>query len=406
MNRSRIDLLDIFLLVGSLLALGISVLAAGSMSVIAVANNFLQLLEDAQAAWSIALIFTGMGLLTLPGLYLSYRSIEGRAAKVSRSISPLFFILGLGFPFALGLGEISRQFDLLSFIIEPLAHVIAAVIPMLFMSLLVVRQLPLIPWRRIWGSFTGGLWLSPMIALVVELLAAIPLLLLLFTYVFNEINPRELIEPFASGAPLDESAIRAQLEMLFSQPLLIVTAILFVSVLVPLIEELIKTVALWPMLRRGMSPLYAFTGGVIAGGAYGLFEAFFLVQPGEGWATLMVARAGATIMHMITTGMASLGLALALKTKRWKTGLRYYLYAVLLHGVWNLAALGVGAAYLSQEAGSTSAALDGLDAVVIASGSLLFFLAAGASVGLHAFPRQLLTKEAAQAFQDASAVES
>ena len=406
MTRSRIDLLDIFLLIGSLMALGISVLAAGSMSVIAFVNNFLQLLEDAQAAWSIALIFTGMGLLTLPGLYLSYRSIEGRPAPVSRSISPLAFILGLGFPLALGLGEISRQFDLLSFILEPLAHVIAAVTPMLFMSLYVVRQLPLIPWRRIWGSFTGGLWLSPMIALVVELLAAIPILLLLFTYVFNEIDPRELIEPFASGAPLDESSIGAQLELLLSQPLLVVSAILFVSVLVPLIEELIKTVALWPMLRRGMPSLYAFTGGVIAGGAYGLFEAFFLVQPGEGWVTLMVARAGATIMHMITTGMASLGLALALKTKRWKTGLRYYLYAVLLHGVWNLAALGVGAAYLSSEAGETATAVNGLDAVVLASGGLLFLLAAGAVFGLHAFPRHLLTRQATESFHDASGVES
>lgn len=406
MNRSRIDLLDISLLIGSLLALGVSVVAAGSMSIIAVMNNFLNLLDDAQAAWSIALIFSVMGLLTLPGLYFGYRSIEGRPAPVSRSISSLFFIIGLGFPLALGLGEVSRQFDLLTFILEPLAHVLAAVTPMLFMSLYVVRQLPLIPWRRIWGQFTGGLWLSPMIALVAELLAAIPLLLLLFTYVFNEIDPRELIEPFASGAPVDETSIGAQLELLLDQPLLVISAILFVSVLVPLLEELIKTVAIWPMLRRGIPPLYAFTGGVIAGGAYGLFEALFLVQPGEGWAALMVARAGATIMHMITTGMASLGLALALKTRRWKTGLRYYLYAVLLHGVWNLAALGIGAAYLSQEASSTATAAVGIDAVVIASGVLLILLAAGAAFGLHAFPRHLRAKQASELAQEASAVES
>jgi hypothetical protein len=406
MKARRSDILDIALLTGSVLALGISVLAAGSMSIIAGVNNLLQLVENARAAWSVTLIFSAMGLLTIPGLYLSLRSIEGRPALVSDSISPIFFILGIGFPLALALGELSWQFNILPSFLEPLAHVIAAITPMIFMSIYVIRKLPLIPWRRIWGQFTAGLWLSPLIALIVELLTAIPLLLLLFAYVFTEINPRDFLGPLTSGSPLDQGYLEAQLESIVNQPLLIIAVMLFVSVLIPLLEEIIKTIGLWPMIKRGINAPYAFAGGVVAGGAYGLFEAFFLVQTGEGWALLMIARAGATIMHMITTGMSSLGFALAASEKKWTTALRYYIYAVLLHGSWNLAAVGVGFAYLSQGTSTVVNISNGVAVIVIASGVTLAILTAGAIFGLHAFPKFLLIRYGEAASQEASAVES
>ncbi len=399
----RRDSLDIILLIGSIFALGVSIIAAGSMAIIAGLNNFLQLIENAQSAWSIALIFSMMGLLTIPSLYLSYRSLSGQPAMVSRSLSPIFFVVGIGYPLALALGTLSREFDVLPSILEPVAHVIAALTPMLFMSIYVVRQLPLIPWRRIWGQFTGGLWISPMIALVIELLAALPFLFLLFAYVLTEVDPLDFIDPLTSGAPLDENYVEAELQFLFDQPLLIISVILFVTVLVPLLEELIKTIALWPMLRRGLSPLYAFVGGAIAGGAYGMFEAFFLVQPGEGWAGLMIARAGATLMHMITTAITSLGLSLAIQRKKWTTAPRYYFYAVLLHGLWNVAAIGVGVAYLFQEADVSTVSQSALSAVTVGSGIVLSLLAAGAAFGLHSFPKHLLKREHSGTHQEASA---
>jgi RsiW-degrading membrane proteinase PrsW (M82 family) len=231
------------------------------------------------------------------------------------------------------------------------------------------------------------------VALIIELLTALPFLFLLFAYVLTEVDPREFIDPLTSGAQLDESYLEAQLQFLSDQPLLVITAILFVTILVPLLEELIKTIALWPMLRRGLSPLYAFVGGAVAGGAYGLFEAFFLVQPGEDWAGLMIARAGATLMHMITTAMTGLGLSLAIQRRKWTTALRYYLYAVLLHGFWNLAAVGVGIAYLYQETNVNFPSNSALTPVVIGSGVILSLLSAGAVLGLHAFPKYLLRKD-------------
>lgn len=402
-KTSRSDALDIILLIGSVLALGISVLAAGSMAAVAGINNIIQLMDNAQAAWSVAVIFSLMGILTIPGLYLSYRSINGGLPLISRSLPASYLLIGLGFPLALALGALSGRFDVLPYFFEPLAHVIAALAPMLFLAILVIRRLPLISWRRIWGQVSGGLWISPTIALVFELLAAIPLVVVIFAYVLTEIDPRELIEPFAAGMPLDESSLNAQVQALIRQPLLVIAGLLFVTLLVPLLEELIKTIPLWPMLRRGISPLYAFAGGAVMGGAYGLFEALFLAQPGEGWVALMIARAGATSMHMLTTALASMGLAFAVERKKWTSALRYYLYAVLMHGVWNLAAIGVAIVYLFQGNGTSAALSNGASVVSIASSVLLVLLTSGAVLGLYKIPGHLLKRETIRSTQEVSA---
>lgn len=390
METHRRDVLDILLLIGSILAIGFSILTAGSLAILAGLNSFIDFLANVQAAWTVALIFGTMGLLTLPGLILSYRSISGKASPVSSHIPVSFLAVACLFPLALALGVLSSQFNLLPSLLQPIAHVVAAVTPMIFMSIYVFRQLPHIPWRRFWGQFSAGLWLSPLVALFLEMLTAIPLLILLFGYLWTELDTRELLEPLTTNPQLAEGYLEAQLEAALNQPALIITAIVYVTVLVPLLEEVVKTIAVWPLLRRGIQPVYGFVGGVIAGGAYGIFEAFFLAQPGDDWLPLMVARAGATCMHMFTTGMAGLGLAVARSEKNWKLALRYYLLAVLLHGLWNLAALGLGLGMIAQETEFSTLGDSLLEAIVIVGGSVLVLLTATAVGGLHSTPRQLL----------------
>ncbi len=107
-------------------------------------------------------------------------------------------------------------------------------------------------------------------------------------------------------------------------------------------------------------------------------------------------------MHMITTAMASLGLAKAIKNRKWLIALRYYFYAVLLHGIWNLAAIGVAAVFLFQEGSGSVEAGSIATAVSIASGVILTLLTAGAVLGLVAFPKNLLKREEVSPVQEAS----
>ncbi|MBW2711909.1 MAG: LysM peptidoglycan-binding domain-containing protein, partial [Deltaproteobacteria bacterium] len=146
-----------------------------------------------------------------------------------------------------------------------------------------------------------------------------------------------------------EPYLVSQVQEFTNQPLILFLIAAFLIVFVPMVEEAIKTIGVWPVIRRGFTPYQAFIGGAIAGAGYGLFEAFFLGQPGVTWVPVMIARAGATMMHMITTALTSLGIARARESGRWSDALRYYFVAVFLHSLWNISALGVGVIILIQE---------------------------------------------------------
>jgi hypothetical protein len=164
----------------------------------------------------------------------------------------------------------------------------------------------------------------------------------------------------------------------------------YVVILVPLIEEAVKTMAVWPFLRRGLTPASAFIGGAIGGAAYGLFEALFLTQPGPAWATTMIARIGATVMHSFTAGLSSWGLAQAMGTRQWKRFGRAYLGAVLMHASWNGIALGISFGSIAYEFEYISITPSMITIINLSGVILLTLLSALALIGLIRMPRRLM----------------
>jgi RsiW-degrading membrane proteinase PrsW (M82 family) len=133
-----------------------------------------------------------------------------------------------------------------------------------------------------------------------------------------------------------------------SQPVIISLFLFYLGILVPVIEEIIKAIGLLPLLHRSISEAEGFLGGLLAGAGYGLFEAFYLGQPGPGWTALMVARAGATMMHMFTAGLTGLGFARAKREGHIKPFLQNLMIAIGLHALWNFAAVLMGIGMLSD----------------------------------------------------------
>jgi len=116
----------------------------------------------------------------------------------------------------------------------------------------------------------------------------------------------------------------------------------FTAGVVPVIEELTKTAAVWPWLRRRLTPGEGFLLGALGGAGYGLFEALFLSQPGPEWAATAIGRVGATFMHAATAGITGWGFTGWARDRRWIRALMAYGVAVLGHAAWNLAALSAG----------------------------------------------------------------
>jgi hypothetical protein len=219
-------------------------------------------------------------------------------------------------------------------------------------ALIVIRRLgPEIPARRAWGQFLAGLWITPACALTLELLTLIPLAVALVIGIRSSIDFNSLSELMVGPDPLSSPEYASILRGLILQPWVIILVLSYVAVLVPFIEETLKSVAVWPFLRKGLSPAEAFLSGALAGGGYAMFEALFLTQPGEGWVETMLARVGATFVHVLTAGLSSWGLMQGFRDRHWARAALAALAAIAIHGVWNASAVGIGVSAVAEQAG-------------------------------------------------------
>ena len=387
------DQLSVFLLIASILALLLATAGFIGLALLGAISWFIDKSAAAGTTLIVAAAFMVMGMCTIPGIYFGYQGMQGRIQE--RKEKPLegWMYVCLLFPIALGIGYLAFNRGILPSLLGPLAHISAATIPVVFALAILLRKGSPISLKRIWGQFLAGLWASPAVAFFVEILAALPLLVIVFATLFQEINSQELIESFTRSEQWTDAYLVAQTQELTNQPLILFLIIAFLILFVPMAEEAIKTIGIWPVTRRGLTQSQAFIGGAIAGAGYGLFEAFFLGQPGVTWVPVMIARAGATMMHMITTALTSLGIARSRESGRWSHALRYYFGAVILHSLWNIAALGVGAIILLQEDFSPLNKQTGLSVISGAAGVVLIALSMTAFMGLWSVPGKLLSRE-------------
>lgn len=85
-------------------------------------------------------------------------------------------------------------------------------------------------------------------------------------------------------------------------------------------------------------------GGILGGAGYALFEALFLSQQSQAWLPVMIGRAGATMMHTFTAGIASWGLSEGFVRKRWRRTIFCFGIAIGFHGLWNASAVSIAMA--------------------------------------------------------------
>ena len=387
------DQLSVFLLIASILALLLAIAGSMGMALLGITTWFIDKSPPAGMTFIIAAAFMAMGVCTIPGIYHGYQGLQGRIQE--RKDKPLrgWIYVSLLFPLALGLGYLAFNRGVFPSLLGPLAHVSAATIPVVFALAIILRKGSPISAKRVWGQFLAGLWASPMVAFIVEILAALVLLVIVFAALFQDIISQGLIEDFTRPEQWTDPYWVTQIQELTNQPLILILIMAFLLVFVPIVEEAIKTIGIWPVTRRGFTQSQAFIGGAIAGAGYGLFEAFFLGQPGVSWVPVMIARAGATMMHMITTALTGLGIARSRESGRWSQAVRYYVGAVFLHSLWNISALGVGVIMLFQEDFIPLDIQPDLSFISGAAGVVLIALSLAAFLGLWLIPGKLLASE-------------
>ncbi len=303
--------------------------------------------EPGQEAEGLSLLLRSAGLvlpalLVLPSAFYALLRLlkpgERPAAGGFRLRLP-WALLILAFPLVLWLGNSVVDLRFAAPFLLPLLHLLAIGLPVLWLLHLALRRLPLGSPQRAWGVFAAGLVLSPALIIVLELVALMAVILI--AVVFITLQPelaeelQELARRFPAGGQ-DPEALLEELAPFLSRPLVIYGALVYVAGIVPLIEEALKPLGVWLLVRRNLSPAAGFAAGALSGAGYALFESLALATGGgEEWAFQAFIRSGTGIIHIVTTGLTGYALALAWRENRYvRLGIAYLL-SVTLHGLWN-----------------------------------------------------------------------
>jgi hypothetical protein len=292
--------------------------------------------------------FFAIGALGAPAIYWG---VKGPADRAVRRTGPLWILALLLYPLALVLGVLAFEVGTFPRILGPFAHILAAGAPVLLVVSIAISRGPLFSARRRWAHFLAGLWVTPPLSLVLEFFALVSIGILMIVGLTLSPDGQTLLQELIVLELSSESELLDLATRLITQPVVILLGVGLLSGAVPLIEELLKSLTIWPLLMRPMTAGQAFLGGTLGGAGYALFESLFLPQAGDEWVITMVARAGTPLIHAFNTGLVCWGLAEGVSRKRWLFFGGTYILAVGLHGMWNLAAMGIGLSGLGVESG-------------------------------------------------------
>ncbi len=143
----------------------------------------------------------------------------------------------------------------------------------------------------------------------------------------------------ATVAQIPDSLI--EIEELLLSPVVILAAIIFVAVIVPVVEELFKTLAVWPLLGLNISPGEGYVAGMMSGAGFALLEGMLFgaqtaMTPGGDWVYFLIGRLGGTLIHIFNGALIGWALAKSWQNRKFTRALVIYLLTFIIHGMWNL----------------------------------------------------------------------
>lgn len=341
---------DTALLLIGLAGAGISLSGALGMLVMTLAALFESDVESASlGAWASGSLLA-MAVAGIPAIVIGLRGLLNRPpdGPLRPAAAWILAAFGLLFPIALLAGARILARPDLTLVAIPI-HLATAVLPVAFVVLLVQILGPSLSLRRLWSQFLAGLWAMPVIAIVLEILALIPVGVMAIAGLATSVDVNQMVQPLLEEVPSQGALTEDAAIGLLLNPWVLASLFAFVAGVVPVIEEAVKSTSVLPIARR-LSPSEAFMGGALGGAGYALFEALFLTQPDPSWLTTMIGRGGATMMHAFTAAITCWGISQVVSRRRWGRLALAYLSSVLMHGAWNAAVIAMGIAQINQEA--------------------------------------------------------
>lgn len=302
-------------------------------------------------------------LLLVPVFWLSFNRLAGKPAPALLDgqrphVRAILRASLLVWPLVLALGWlVAGQPGLAVWLLGPI-NILAAGIPVIWIYALAQRRLEAGPIERKWRIFGFSLTVSPLVIVLAEVvvLAALGIAALILVAVLASLNPafnqdlNDLIRQVSSSQ--DVEMILQLLEPYLMQPVAIFGTLAVLSGIIPLIEEILKPLALWSLAGRDLNDQEGFVAGLLSGAGFALLENllyFTNILTAEGWLFMVIGRAGTGVLHMFSSGLVGWALARAWRSGKWPFLGGMTFLAVAFHGLWNalalLGSLGPGLVY-------------------------------------------------------------
>jgi hypothetical protein len=234
----------------------------------------------------------------------------------------------------------------LAWIMLPALTVLVIVPPIWLLFGVGTNGIGLGPRWRVFGMLGLSLTIGPLIMILLEIVLLLGIIAVGATVVAMQ-QPVLFQEILSLGRVLKQETnpetILKLLAPYISNPLVIATAIGYIALFVPMIEELFKPLAVWIFAGKIESPAQGFAMGLLGGGAFALIES--LNASGDGtasWPVIVSIRTLTSLLHITASGLVGWGIVSAFREKRIMRFFAAYFSAVAIHGLWNTCAVGVG----------------------------------------------------------------
>jgi hypothetical protein len=229
-----------------------------------------------------------------------------------------------------------------NWLLLPMLTIPAVVLPLVVVLAMGTRGLPMGSRWQSWSVLGLGMTLTPLLLLVLESVVAVIVFIGIVAFVMGQPELASELEALSRQViilgPQTEEALNL-LSPLLTKPGVIITALIYVAVLVPAVEELIKPLGVWLLAWRLDSPAQGFTLGALSGAGYALIETVGVSGQATEWASLLFSRIGTGLLHITTSALVGAAIVLARRERRYLNLIGTYLLAVLLHGLWNTFAM-------------------------------------------------------------------
>ena len=377
LDRGAKDWRSILQAVLSLLAAAI-MLGQGTITILlGVFNTAIPEVMDADPGMRVMLgiVSIVLGLLLTPsGLTAIYRLRDQPAPrwlKFGLPSKPGLLTLAITLvPVVIIMGWLAAHSEVLSPFLLPLAGVFGICIPILCLVSFGQQRLEGGSEQRKWGLLGFSLTFTTGLIVLMEVLAILAGLIVAIIWLSFNVEMYDLVMDIGrritqAGGDM-EGVVRILLPYL-RQPAVIFWILIAVSVITPLIEEILKTLGVWLFVKRKLTPVEGYVAGMICGAGFALVEGLFNLAGAatpEDWVGLVIGRAGGSLLHVFTGGLIGWGLAEAWRSGKFTKYLLAFLGAFVIHGLWN--AFAVGAAILPM--------IFFPDETQIGMGSLLLFM--------------------------------